>query len=116
MAANDSRMSAPWSDCRAQFVILAAFAVILVLLTGCASFDAPRFEPTEKTVTITVKWVEPGYLCACTPSGGCSQRLPDGSYMLWLVKPQSWADTAGMANMGHELAHALGAVHVAPHN
>lgn len=31
-AANDSRMSAAWSDCRRELAIVAAFVVILILL------------------------------------------------------------------------------------
>lgn len=35
-AANDSRMSCPWSDCRVRFVVIGALVVAALLLAGCA--------------------------------------------------------------------------------
>lgn len=73
----------------------------------CPQLDYQAFQPVTRHElnNVTVQFRK------CTPDTACAEFFDDGSVLLTVPPIKDFNDVCGLANLGHEVLHALGADH-----
>ena len=96
-----------------RIAALCGFATLL-FASGCAAFDDPYgFGPNLGFVCINVRWSTPEETRAICGAGSCAQvgQRAGQVVQIWARRPDSFADSAAVCALGHEVLHSLGATH-----
>ncbi len=92
---------------------LAVAILLFVLLAGCAQVPIAT-GPAMQQVAVVVNWSSQEQIAKACGPGQKSGGQVMGCYvngMIYAPPPSSWSDDQALAILGHELMHAMGAIH-----
>lgn len=104
-------------------IIIAAVTIFVLFTNGCeytseeiekdSKVYTSAFAPTQNTATIRILWIPDERIaeyCTAPNAKACSLLVGDVTFV-YVRMPRSWNDQIAFRRLGHEVGHALGAVH-----